>query len=174
MMLNAIKYFYCYYFQNENGFDCNNVGNSASDVQSQETMEGGLLIACTEEDEEDGEDSEITGECNSGTSGELSANFSGFSSVKSSGSEKKMLVNYEDSDEEKEGQEQKPTPMDVDTTLPAKPLLPLPALTPIVDEGKRNTMAFLKTKRIERHSTRGNDTTPLKKIKTCQTQSSDR
>ncbi|KAJ9576151.1 hypothetical protein L9F63_006973, partial [Diploptera punctata] len=135
--------------QNENGYDSANIDACAMDIQSrEETVESSLDVTCTEEDEEEEEESEIAGESNCGDGSDIS-------SLKSGGSDKKKLVSYEDSDGD-EGHIQKHTPMNVDTHIPIIPSLPVPQpIVTSVDEGKRNTMAFLKTKRIERHSSRG-------------------
>jgi hypothetical protein len=142
---------------------------SSIEIQSQEeTVEGGLVFTCTEEDdygEEEGSD--MIGESNVGnSSSDHSSPQTNSSLEKLSGGDKRSLVNYPESDDEGEEQDQGQgqSPMDVDI-----------AATPVGSgDGKRNdTMLFLKTKRIERHSTRI-DSTPLKKMRTGQTESSDR
>ena len=136
----------------------------------EETVEGGLVFTCTEEDDcgEDGSDAagESDGSSNNRISTETSKETNS-SPEKGGGSDKRSLVNYDDSDEgEEHDQEQGRTSVDVDNTATA---------ISTGDEGKRNnTMLFLKTKRIERHSTRGIDSAPLKKMRTGQLQSRNR
>jgi len=136
----------------------------------EETVEGGLVFTCTEEDDcgEDGSDAagESDGNSNNRISTETSTETNS-SPDKGGGSDKRRLVDYNDSDEgEEHDQEQGRTSVDVDNTATA---------ISAGDEGKRNnTMLFLKTKRIERHSTRGIDSTPLKKMRTGQIQSRNR
>lgn len=131
----------------------------------EETVEGGLVFTCTEEDDcvEDGSDA--AGESD-GNSSRISTQ-TGSSPDKVGGGDKRSLVNYTDSDEgEEHDEEQGQTSMDVDNTATA---------ISTGDDGKRNnTMLFLKTKRIERHSTRGIDSAPLKKMRTGQIQSRNR
>lgn len=143
---------------------------SSMEIQSQEeTVEGGLVFTCTEEDEYGEEvESDMTGESNIGNSSGHSSPETNSSPDKLGGGEKRSLVNYPDSDErEEQYQRQEQSPMEVDN-----------ATTPVGcsgSDGKRNnTMLFLKTKRIERHSTRRIDSTPLKKMRTGQSQASDR
>ncbi|PSN57920.1 hypothetical protein C0J52_00233 [Blattella germanica] len=131
----------------------NNVDTSSMEIQSQETVAGGLLFSCTEEDECEDEESEMT-ECSVGNGSDIS------SPQKLCGSDKK-LVDYNNSDEGEGEEEQKPTPMEVDTPKLSVVSLPIPQPTvSLADEGKRNTMQFLKNKRIERH-TRGIDNIPM-------------
>lgn len=141
---------------------------SSLEIQSQEeTVEGGLVFTCTEEDDYGEEESDMTGESNVGNSSGHSSPDTNSSPDKLGGGDKRSLVNYPESDEgEEQDQRQGQSHMDVDN-----------AATPVVcsEDGKRNnTMLFLKTKRIERHSTRRIDSTPLKKMRTGQSQASDR
>ena len=132
----------------------------------EETVEGGLVFTCTEEDDcvEDGSDA--AGESDGNSSNRISTQTDS-SPDKVGGGDKRSLVNYTDSDEgEEHDEEQGRTSVDVDNTSTA---------ISAGDGGKRNnTMLFLKTKRIERHGTRGIDSTPLKKMRTGQIQSRNR
>ncbi|PNF29866.1 hypothetical protein B7P43_G09538 [Cryptotermes secundus] len=146
------------------------VNTSSLEIQSQEeTVEGGLVFTCTEEDDYGEEESDMAAESNNvGNSSGHSSPETNLSPDKVGGGGKRSLVDYPASDEgEEHDQGQGQSPMDVEN-----------ATTPVScsDDGKRNnTMLFLKTKRIERHSTRGIDSTPLKKMRTRgHTQSTDR
>jgi hypothetical protein len=145
---------------------------SSVEIQSQEeTVEGGLVFTCTEEDdygEEEEEESDVTGESNVGNSSGHSSPETNSRPEKLGGCDKRSIVNYPDSDEgEEQDQRQGQSPMEVDN-----------AVTPVVcsgEDGKRNnTMLFLKSKRIERHNTRRIDSTPIKKMRTGQSQANDR
>jgi hypothetical protein len=139
------------------------------EIQSQEeTVEGGLVFTCTEEDDYGEEESDRRSESNNVESNSCRSSPETNSSPDKVGvSAKRTLVDYSGSDEGEElDQGQGQSLMDVDSVA-----------TPVSsDDGKRNnTMLFLKTKRIERHSTRGIDSTPLKKMRTRgHTQSTDR
>jgi hypothetical protein len=143
---------------------------SSMEVQSQEeTVEGGLVFTCTEEDDYGEEESDMRSESNNVESNSCHSSPEANSSPdKETVSGKRTLVDYSGSDEGEEiDQGQGQSQMDVDSA----------ATTPVSsDDGKRNnTMLFLKTKRIERHSARGIDSTPLKKMRTRgHTQSTDR
>jgi hypothetical protein len=147
------------------------VDASSLEIQPQgETVEGGLVFTCTEEEDDYGEEeSEMRAESNNvGSNGGNSSPETNSSPDKVGGGGKRTLVDYPESDDgEEQDQRHEQSPMDVDN-----------AATPVScsDDGKRNnTMLFLKTKRIERHSTRGIDATPLKKMRTRgHTQSTDR
>lgn len=137
------------------------------DTQPQEeTVEGGLVFTCTEEDDCVGDGSDAAGESDGNSSNRVSTQTNS-SPEKVGGSDKRSLVNYTDSEEgEENDQEPGQTSMDVDNTATA---------VSAGDSGKRNnTMLFLKTKRIERHGARGIDSTPLKKMRTGQIQSRNR
>lgn len=141
--------------------------SASMEMQPQEeTVEGGLVFTCTEEDESVEDGSDAAGECDENNSNRISTDTNS-SPEKVGGSDKRSLVNYTDSDEAEENdQEQGRTSVDVDNTA---------AAISAGDDGKRNnTMLFLKTKRIERHSARGIDSTPLKKMRTGQIQSRNR
>lgn len=146
------------------------VDTASLEIQSQEeTVEGGLVFTCTEEDDYGEEESDMIVESNNvGYSSGHSSPETNSSPDKVGGGGKRTLVDYPGSDEgEENDQGQGQSPMDVEN-----------AATPVScsDDGKRNnTMLFLKTKRIERHSTRGIGSTPLKKMRTRgHTQSTDR
>jgi hypothetical protein len=135
--------------------------------RQEETVEGGLEFTCTEEDDYVEDGSNVAADSNVRNSSNRISTQTNSSPDKICGGDKRSLVNYTDSDEgEERGQEQGQTPMDVDNTAPT---------VSAGDDGKRNnTMLFLKTKRIERHSTRGIGTAPLKKMRTGQIQSRNR
>lgn len=143
---------------------------SSIEIQSrEETVEDGMIFSCTEEEDYgEEEESDMTGDSNVGNSSGHSSPETNSNPDKLGRGDKRSLVNYPDSDEgEEQDQRQGQSPMDVDN-----------AVTPVVcsgEDGKRNnTMLFLKTKRIERHNTRRIDSTPLKKMRTGQSQASDR
>jgi hypothetical protein len=145
------------------------VDTSSMEVHSQEeTVEGGLVFTCTEEDDYGEEESDMRSESNNVESNSCHSSPETNSSPEKVGvGGKRTLVDYSGSDEGEENDEgEGQSLMDVDS-----------ATTPVSsDDGKRNnTMLFLKTKRIERHSSRGIDSTPLKKMRTRgHTQSTDR
>jgi hypothetical protein len=146
------------------------VDAQASSLETQpqeETVEGGLVFTCTEEDDYVEDGSDVPGESNVGNSSNRISTQTNSSPDKVGGSVKRSLVNYADSDEGEEcDREQGQTSMVVDNAATA---------VGTGGDGKRNnTMLFLKTKRIERHNTRGIDSTPLKKMRTGQIQSRNR
>jgi hypothetical protein len=141
---------------------------SSLEMQPQEEAdEGGLVFTCTEEEDYVEDSTDVAGESNAGNSSNRVSAQTNSSPDKVGGGDKRSLVNYADSDEEEErDREQGQSSMDVDNTA---------TTVGTGDDGKRNnTMLFLKTKRIERHSTRGIDSAPLKKMRTGQIQSRNR